>query len=67
LQPALYFGNDLSTTTISKVVMVVEEEVISQVKNWLRQRPAEWYCEGVQALTSQWCKVIDLEGDCVEK
>jgi hypothetical protein len=44
-----------------------DEEVISEVKRWLRQRPAEWYREGIQALTSQWRKAIDSEGDCVEK
>jgi hypothetical protein len=32
-----------------------------------RQRPAEWYHEGIQALTSQWHKAIDSEGDYVEK
>jgi hypothetical protein len=44
-----------------------DEEVISEVKRWLRQRPAEWYREGIQALTSRWRKVIDSEGDYVEK
>jgi transposase len=44
-----------------------DEEVISEVKRWLRQRPAEWYREGIQALTSRWRKSIDLEGDYAEK
>jgi hypothetical protein len=44
-----------------------DEEVISEVKRWLRQRPAEWYREGIQGVTSRWRKAIDLEGDCVEK
>jgi hypothetical protein len=43
------------------------EEVISEIKRWLQQRPAEWYCEGIQALTSRWRKATDLEGDCAEK
>jgi hypothetical protein len=43
------------------------EGVISEVKRWLRQRPAEWYHEGMQALTSRWHKAIDLEGRYVEK
>jgi hypothetical protein len=30
-----------------------DEEVISEVQRWLRQRPAEWYREGIQALTSR--------------
>jgi hypothetical protein len=44
-----------------------DEEVISEVQRWLRQRPAEWYREGIQALTSRWRKIIDLEGDYAEK
>jgi histone-lysine N-methyltransferase SETMAR len=44
-----------------------DREVISEVKRWLRQRPAEWYREGIQARTSRWRKAIDSEGDCLEK
>jgi len=44
-----------------------DEEVISEVKRWLRQRPAEWYREGIQALTSRWRKAMDSDGDYVEK
>jgi hypothetical protein len=44
-----------------------DEEVISEVKRWLRQRPSEWSGEGIQSLTSRWHKVIDSEGDYVEK
>jgi hypothetical protein len=44
-----------------------DREVISEVKRWLRQRPAEWYHEGIQARTSRWRKAIDSEGDCLEK
>jgi histone-lysine N-methyltransferase SETMAR len=40
-----------------------DEDVISKEKRWLRQRPAEWYREGIQALTCRWRKAIDLEGD----
>jgi hypothetical protein len=43
------------------------EGVISEVKRWLQQRPAEWYREGMQALTSRWHKATDLEGHYVEK
>jgi histone-lysine N-methyltransferase SETMAR len=46
---------------------VDDEDVISEVKRWLRQRLTEWYHEGIQALTSRWPKAIDLEGDYVEK
>jgi hypothetical protein len=44
-----------------------EEEVITEVKRWLRQRPAEWYRGGTQALASRWCKAKDLEGYYFEK
>jgi hypothetical protein len=30
-----------------------DEEVISEVKRWLRQRPAEWYHEGIDYRLSQ--------------
>jgi hypothetical protein len=49
------------------IVVAVVAEVISEVNSWLQQRPAEWYCESIQVLISQWQKVIDLEGDYVEK
>jgi hypothetical protein len=42
-----------------------DEEVISKVKKWLRQRPAEWKREGIQALTSRWRKAIDSAGSNV--
>jgi histone-lysine N-methyltransferase SETMAR len=38
-----------------------DEEVISEVKRSLRQRPTEWYCEGIQALTTRWRKAMDSE------
>jgi histone-lysine N-methyltransferase SETMAR len=44
-----------------------DEEVISEVKRWLRQIFAEWCREDLQALTSRWRKAVDSEGDCVEK
>jgi hypothetical protein len=44
-----------------------DEEVISEVKRWLRQRRAEWYREGVQAVTSRWRKAINSEEHYVEK
>jgi histone-lysine N-methyltransferase SETMAR len=44
-----------------------DEEVIIEVKRWLRQRPAEWHREGTQAVASRWRKAKDLEADCVEK
>jgi hypothetical protein len=44
-----------------------DKKGISEVKRWLRHRPAEWYREGIQALTSRWLKAVDSEGDCVEK
>jgi hypothetical protein len=44
-----------------------DEEVITEVKRWLRQRPAVWYHEGIQALAFRWRKAKGLEGDYVEK
>jgi hypothetical protein len=44
-----------------------DEEVITDVKRWLQQRPAEWYRESIQALASRWRKAKNLEGDYVEK
>jgi DNA-binding MarR family transcriptional regulator len=41
-----------------------ERKVISEVKRWLRQRPAEWYHKGIQAVTSRWHKAIYFEGHC---
>jgi hypothetical protein len=43
------------------------EEVIFEVNRSLRQRPAEWNREGIQALTSRWHRAIDSEGDYAEK
>jgi hypothetical protein len=43
------------------------EEVIFEVNRCLRQRPAEWNREGIQALTSRWYRAIDSEGDYAEK
>jgi histone-lysine N-methyltransferase SETMAR len=42
-----------------------DEEVITEVKRWLRQRPAVWYREGAHALAYRWRKAKDLEGDYV--
>jgi opacity protein-like surface antigen len=42
-------------------------EVISEVKSWLQQKPAGWYHKRIQALTSRWGRIIDLEGEYVEK
>jgi hypothetical protein len=44
-----------------------DEEVISEVKRWLQQRPAEWHREGIQAFTSRWRKAIDSERHYVVK
>jgi hypothetical protein len=47
--------------------VVAVEEVISEVKSWFRQRPAECYREGIQALASLRRKAMGLEGHYVEK
>jgi hypothetical protein len=70
------YGNELSGNASSEFPLTDairgkrfedDEEVITEVKRWLRQRPAEWYREGTQALASRWCKAKDLEGDYVGK
>jgi hypothetical protein len=49
------------------VAVAVVEEVISEVMSQLQQRPEEWYHEGIQALTSQGHKAIDLGEGYIEK
>ncbi|PSN52625.1 hypothetical protein C0J52_14592, partial [Blattella germanica] len=44
-----------------------DEQVLGDVRTWLRERPAEWYRAGIHALTKRWRKAIDLNGDYVEK
>ncbi|PSN43139.1 hypothetical protein C0J52_17065, partial [Blattella germanica] len=44
-----------------------DEQVLGDVRTWLRERPVEWYRAGIQALTKRWRKAIDLNGDYVEK
>jgi hypothetical protein len=70
------YGNELSGNASSEFPLKDairgktfedEEEVITEVKRWLRQRPAEWYREGTQALASRWRKAKDIERDYVEK
>ncbi|PSN53800.1 hypothetical protein C0J52_04656 [Blattella germanica] len=44
-----------------------DEQVLGDVRMWLRERPVEWYRAGIHALTKRWRKAIDLNGDYVEK
>ncbi|PSN46790.1 hypothetical protein C0J52_19146, partial [Blattella germanica] len=44
-----------------------DEQVLRDVRTWLRERPVEWYRAGIHALTKIWRKAIDLNGDYVEK
>jgi histone-lysine N-methyltransferase SETMAR len=67
LAPSDYHLFDLLKDAIRGKKFEDDEEVITEVKRWLRQRPAQWYREGTQALASPWRKAKDLEGDYVEK
>jgi len=34
--------------------------------SWLREQEMGWHREGMHALVSQWCKAVDVDGDCGE-
>jgi len=40
--------------------------MIHAVMSWLREQEMGWYREGMHALLSQWCKAVDVYGDCGE-
>jgi len=44
-----------------------DERVIRAVRTWLREQETNWYREGMHALDSRWRKVVDVDGDNVEK
>ncbi|PSN49718.1 hypothetical protein C0J52_16347 [Blattella germanica] len=44
-----------------------DEQVLGDVRTWLRERPVEWYRADIHALTKRRCKAIVLNGDYVEK
>ncbi|PSN49663.1 Mariner Mos1 transposase, partial [Blattella germanica] len=43
-----------------------DEQVLGDVRTWLRERPVKWYRAGIHALTKTCHKAIDLNGDYVE-
>jgi len=44
-----------------------DESVIRAVRTWLHEQEMSWYREGMHALVLRWRKVIDVDGDYVEK
>jgi histone-lysine N-methyltransferase SETMAR len=44
-----------------------DESMIPAVRTRLREEERSWYREGMHALPSRWHKVVDLDGDYVEK
>ena len=44
-----------------------DASVIRAVRKWLREQERNWYREGMHSLVSRWRKVVDVDGDCVEK
>ena len=41
--------------------------MIRAVRTWLREQEKSWYREGMHALVSRWCQVVDVDGDYVGK
>jgi len=44
-----------------------DKTVIRAVRTWLHEQKTSWYREGTHALVTHWCKVVDVDGDYVEK
>jgi histone-lysine N-methyltransferase SETMAR len=44
-----------------------DENVIREVRTWLREQEMSWYREGLHALVSRWRKAVDFDGAYVEK
>jgi len=43
------------------------EDDETAVRTWSREQETSWYREGMHALVSRWRKVVDVDGDYVEK
>jgi histone-lysine N-methyltransferase SETMAR len=43
------------------------DEVIEEVKKWLRVQDSDWYNRGMHGLVSRWRKAVEVDGDYVEK
>jgi hypothetical protein len=44
-----------------------DEEVETEVRNWLRQQSKDFYAAGFDALANRWGKCINVGGGYVEK
>ncbi|GFG32641.1 hypothetical protein Cfor_04746, partial [Coptotermes formosanus] len=44
-----------------------DEEVIGEVKKWLRVKNSNWYKKGIDARVSRWRKALKVYGHYVEK
>ena len=44
-----------------------DESMIRAVRTWLCEQETSWYRESMHALVSRWRKVVDVDGDYVEK
>jgi hypothetical protein len=44
-----------------------DDEVIEEMKKWLRVQDSDWHKTGIHALVSHWCKAIEVYGYYVEK
>ena len=40
-----------------------DDEVIEEVKKWLRVQHSTWYKKGTEALGSRWRKAVEVYGD----
>jgi hypothetical protein len=44
-----------------------DDEVVEEVKKWLRVQDSDWYKTGIHALVCRWRKAVEFDGDYVEK
>jgi hypothetical protein len=43
------------------------DEVIGEVKKWLRVQNSNRYKKGIDALISRWPKAVEVDGDYIKK
>ena len=52
---------------LSGVRFDTDEEVVADVKGWLRSLDTQFFKDGMLALLHRWQKCLDVNGDCFEK